>query len=161
MDTPLQIIAARRREIAAEKADHLTALESLDAETAELDVTERTLARLMGNHRVDFGGLDLPLNPNALTQNGKPPNTPTVPEMILELLGGRSQHGMDGLDSKGLTQLIGEKWWSGVTTSEINPIAWRMAKRGQLIKDGARYRLPRNALMDPPPPEGDDPPDDA
>ena len=158
MTEELDLIAARRGEIERLRADHHSALKTLDAESAELDVAERVLRRLGGLgaaiHYEPKGGT----RPHVST--GKPPNTPTVPEMILELLAGRAQYELGGLDSKGLTELIGEKWWPGVTKTEVNPIAWRMAKRGQLIKDGIHYRLPRNALMDPPPPEGDDPPDD-
>lgn len=156
-------IAARRREIAADKADHLTAIETLDAESAELDVAERVINRLVLKGAVisppahSRAAVLSPAIDAAAGTGRKPPNTPTVPEMILELLGERAQHGMGGLDSKGLTQLIGEKWWPGVTATEINPIAWRMAKREQVVKDGPVYRLRRNPVTDPSPPDGDEP----
>ena len=163
MTDQLNLIQARKREIAASRAEHISALEALESESAELEIAERVIARLVGAHRPSapiavFASLADKVAP---ALNGKPSGTPTVPEMIVELLRNHNTSEPAGLDVKAIVQLIGEKWWPAVSAADISPIAWRMAKRGQLAKNGAVYSLPvadQNGVTIITPPEGDEPP---
>ena len=139
----------------------------------ELDVAERTIKRLLA--QADFGHVVVappPSRAGALlasidTTGGtarKPPNIPTTPEMIMEILKPHAANGTatygPAMTPKQLADAIRVRWWPSVTPTEISPIAWRMAKRGELVKDGSLYRR-----LDPlgekvAPPEGDEPPED-
>ena len=47
-----------------------------------------------------------------------------------------------GLKPSEMLLLIAERWrWPNVAPNDVGPIAWRMWKRGDLIKDGPRYRI--------------------
>jgi hypothetical protein len=141
MAEPLKQIAARRAEVERLMTEHRNALLRLETEDAELEVAQRVVQRLgTGGAADDDQEPDLP-PPSAYA--GKPPGTPTVPEMILEVLSERRKDGvLLGMEPKGLAEVIAKKWWPKVSATEISPIAWRMAKRGQLEKDGTYYSLP-------------------
>lgn len=185
MADQLQLISNRRNEIESLRAQHHSALKALADEDAELKIAERVITRLMGNHlfseppAAPTGNFDEPFSvpsfepsPPVFTPSttsplmatgGKPEGTPTMPEMIIQILENRGDYGLPGATVKQIASDIGSKWWPAVTTTEINPIAWRMAKRGQIIKEGPLYKLPApNAdgvtVITPPP--GDEPPED-
>lgn len=80
----------------------------------------------------------------ALNGGGKPLGTPTVPDMIMTLLLESKRRGLNGMEPRDMTRGISRRWWPGVRSEEVSPIAWRMHKRGQLVKDGQVYRLPEN-----------------
>lgn len=170
MPHELDLIANRRSQIAALRAEHEVAIKALDDETLELDVAERTIKRLAA--KADFGHVVVPPSatlslsteaPSVVTSR-KPPNIPTIPEMITEILKPHAANGTStyapAMTPKQLADAIRVRWWPSVTPTEISPIAWRMAKRGELVKDGSLYRC-----LDPlgeriAPPEGDEPPED-
>ncbi len=165
MTDELTLIADRRRQIAAERSQHQEALKALDAEESELTVAERVVRRLSG--RIFHAGIVESIGVgdagDAVVQSGKPADTPTTPEMILTVLGEAMLFGMAGMSPKDLTKNIASRWWPGVTTTEIGPIAWRMAKRGQIEKVGKLYRAlvpDANGVVKVTPPEGDEPPAD-
>lgn len=136
MTNPTELIAARRREIESEIARLSARINDLKTELPDLDAAERVIRRLSGEGgKPPTGDVDEPKPAAAPT---KPANTPTIPAMIATALrnaGGR------GLEPKDMTDYIDKRWWPGVSGVAIGPIAWRMMKRGELIKDGPRYKL--------------------
>ncbi len=126
---------------AQEVARHKEALDAIKAETEELRVAQRVLARLTGRPASEEGGNDY---------FGKMPNRGmTTPEYIIEIL---KVHGRSpfGLSPKLITNHINEKW----PQANIQPIAvsttcWRMVQDGRLEKIGALYRLPKKKAADP------------
>ena len=44
---------------------------------------------------------------------------------------------------KEIMEFIATNYWPDVRSELVGPIAWRMAKEGRLVKDGAHYRLPQ------------------
>ncbi len=166
----LEIIAARRRQIAASRAEHEAALTSLDDELAELDVAERVINRLVLKAPVipppshsRSGALTASIDA-AVGTSRKPPNIPTIPEMIREILKADSElFTPPSLTPKEMAERIRLIWWPDVTPTEVSPIAWRMAKRKELVKDGPRYRLLTSddfAAGEVRIPEGDEPPEE-
>lgn len=73
----------------------------------------------------------------------KPPEAPTVPEMITEALTAARDLGRPGLEPKEITEYIRTRWWPTVAITSVGPIAWRMSQRNQLAKDGPLYSLPK------------------
>jgi hypothetical protein len=145
MSNPLKQIADRRKEIDRLMNDHRNELVRLETEEAELEVAQRVLQRLGAGEEGKTAGDSDPyedaVQPSSYA--GKPPGTPTVPEMIFEILSDRKKAGVErGMEPKGLAEIIAKRWWPEVTATEIGPIAWRMAKREQLKKDGPLYSLP-------------------
>jgi len=144
------LIAARRREIAGLRADHLGALQELDAEDAELDVADRVIARLTATPPSVSPSKAVSLVASLNEYAGgtppgtgkKPPNIPTLPEMIREILKSTNQSSPVSLTPKEMAEKIRLLWWPEVTPTEVSPIAWRMAQRGELAKDGSVYSLP-------------------
>ncbi len=153
MSNESSLIAARRQAIAIERQEHLDAVKALDDELSELDVAERVITRLMGTSGSVLSEESAPVpdghfEPSsvlALSAARKPEGTPTMPDMILDILNHRHARGLPGATVGDMKVFIAAKWWPDVTSTEINPIAWRMAKRGQIIKDGAAYSIPANA----------------
>jgi hypothetical protein len=174
MPHELDLIANRRSQIAALRAEHETAIKALDDESLELDVAERTIKRLMA--KADFGHVVVAPPPSRVgypslasidTTGGttrKPPNIPTIPEMITEILKPHVANGTvtlgPAMTPKKLADAIRVRWWPSVTPTEISPIAWRMAKRGELVKDGSLYRRPDPLGEKIVPPDGDEPSED-
>ena len=71
--------------------------------------------------------------------------------MILEALRVAKLEGKSGLAPRQMTEYIAEKWWPEVGINNIGPIAWRMLKRGQLVKPSEHasvYALPTNETPD-------------
>ena len=134
------LIHDRRAEIASERERLQAEIDRLAKEEAELDVAERVIRNLEA--RSAFGDAHKEIEAMASGQLGKKPtDIPTVPEMIVKVF---EQTGApDGLSPKEITEYIRMTWWPGASAAEVSPIAWRMAKRGQLQKEGSIYRLPK------------------
>lgn len=156
-----QLKLVRDRRIAVEsEIEHLIArIAALKAELPDLQVTERTLARLAGNESSVIYAASLVFSSDnepepkpitsaqlaaALNGGGKPSGLPTTPDMILTLLMESRRRGAGGMEPQDLTRGIARRWWPGVKSEEVSPIVWRMWKRGQLRKEGSLYLLPEN-----------------
>jgi hypothetical protein len=156
----LKLVRDRREAVEAEIEHLIARIAALKAELPDLQVTERTLARLAG---VDDSprlssmfvgrppyevGDGTPISAAqlaaALNGGGKPSGLPTTPDMILTLLIESRRRGLNGMEPKDLTRAISRRWWPGVKSEEVSPIVWRMHKRGQLRKEGSLYLLPEN-----------------
>jgi hypothetical protein len=165
----LEIIAKRRNQINMSRAEHEAALKGFDQELAELDVAERVISRLVKDDppipptppEAPAASLTVAIDAAAGTSR-KPPNIPTIPEMIMTILNnGNPLAAPRELTPKGLTEEIRRRWWPSVTPMEVSPIVWRMAKRGDLVKDGPIYRLPMpgpNGVTIIKPPKDENPP---
>ncbi len=171
MPHELDLIANRRSQIAARRVEHEAAIKALDDEILELDVAERTIKRLMA--KADFEHVVVAPSPSRAvaflasidTTGGtprKPPNIPTIPEMITDILKPHAANGTvtysPAMTPKQLADAIRERWWPSVTPTEISPIAWRMAKRGELVKNGSLYHRPDPLGEKIAPPDGGEPP---
>ena len=132
-DPSLNLILRRRSEIETALADMVKRMEELRKELPDLETAERVLRKLTPSVGVErYPSTEI---------SGKPDNIPTMPEMISEAI--RSQDFLElGMEPKDILKFIADKWWPDVRSELVGPIAWRMAKRGQLVKDGSRYRLP-------------------
>ena len=133
---PTELIAARRREIEAEIAQLTGCINDLKAELPDLAAAERVIQRLSGQ------GANQPGVADADAATSKPAGTPTIPVMIIDALKDARNRGLAGLKPKTMTAYIAKRWWPNVPSVAISPIAWRMAKRGDLIKRGSLYKLP-------------------
>jgi len=72
----------------------------------------------------------------------KPPETPTMPDMIREALRVAKAKGKDGLAPKEMRVFIAKRWWPEVPGQAISPIAWRMHHKDHALgKDGGIYTL--------------------
>jgi hypothetical protein len=159
--TPLGLIIQRRSEIEGAIADLTSRVDMLRHELDELDVAERVLTRLgAAEHETVAGAPDMGLMAESerlldevVPAVSKPPGIPTMPEMILEALR-KGQAIPVGMEPRDLLKYIAERWWPEVRSELVGPIAWRMWKRGDLVKEGPLYRLP--GAYDPPPPSDDD-----
>jgi hypothetical protein len=79
--------------------------------------------------------------------SGKPAGLPPMTEMINEALDYAHSAGDTMWPPALIVQWIRKKYWPTVDVASVGPIAWRMAKRGQLGKDGPHYyRLDRDDL---------------
>jgi hypothetical protein len=144
---PFQMLSVRRKEIEAEITRLNTRIDELKRELPELVTAEKVLSRLAGRSGNEAGPSDESVAPTGL--GGKPEGTPTVPAMISAILTDAEKGGKHGLEPKEMTAEISKRWWPSVAGEMISPIAWRMWKRGQLKKDGPRYRLaPVPELLD-------------
>ena len=148
--TDLARVQARRREIAKEVKDAMAKVNALKTEDSELETAERVILRLSKGRSFSpqpvvglFGEDDE--GEEEAPSLAKPPNTPTVPEMIKEALMVNDLLGdKPGLEPKEMANFIAEKWWPNVPINAIGPIAWRMWKRHELVKKGSVYSLPAN-----------------
>lgn len=148
MVNPLDAIADRRSFV-SHRLDTLE-IESnaLKFELKELDVAEQVFRRLdISKPPTEYRSEEQDLLDESSTQV-KPPDIPTMPEMISATIGDFDVFGI-GLEPKELVKGIATKWWPQVRPELVGPIAWRMAKRGQLIKEGVRYRLPKTGEISP------------
>jgi hypothetical protein len=147
MSDTLTLIAARRREIEAEISRLSTAIDALRAELPDLEAAERVLGRLSGSGGTTPSTPDqlaAAPEPQAPRDASKPPNTPTINDMIVEALRDASARGVPGLQPAAMTRFIARRWWPNVPGVAISPIAWRMWKNNKLLKDGPVYMLPEN-----------------
>ncbi len=151
--TDIERIRSRRQGIEREIKDAKLRISALTSEDQELEIAERVILRLSGSGthghsilpalRQEAHGVAAALREKGITS--KPSDTPTMPEMITEVLQYAKLQGRTGLEPKEMAEYIAGKWWPEVSVNNVGPIAWRMMKRGQLIKpskDAPRYSLP-------------------
>ena len=163
----LDDIRARRlaiqEEIKTLQRDLQRRISALTSEDQELEIAERVLERFTrprshaedgGNQaRLMLGPLTLeaegrvskPPTPKVSGTISKPEDIPTMPEMIREALRFAKLRGKPGLEPKEMAEFSASKWWQEVDPVSVSPIAWRMMKRGDLIKpldDKPVYTLP-------------------
>ena len=142
MSADLTLIRRRRAEIEAEINRLQARVQELQADFRDLAVAERVLVKLGG----ESGGQDRPRveQPAPRSGGGKPDGTPSVTEMIVMVLDeAQTRMGLRGLEPKDMATRIAGLWWPDVRPDDVNGIAWRMWKRGQLVKDGSVYMLPK------------------
>lgn len=159
MTDQLKLVRDRREAVEAEIEHLIARIAALKAELPDLQVTERTLARLAGvdpptslssmfasapENEAERKPITSAQLAAALNGGGKPSGTPTTPDMILTLLMESRRRGIGGMEPRDLTRAISRRWWPSVKSEEVSPIVWRMWKRGQLRKDGSTYLLPEN-----------------
>lgn len=135
-------ISQRRDEIVKKISEHQDAISALEIELAELDSFERTIARLVSLNQPKPNMPQVPLPQELSKPRGKPVGTPTVTEMVLKVLGDFQMGGVEGATITDIWVAISAQWWPSVTSSDISPVVWRMAKRGQIIRGDDGYRLP-------------------
>ena len=131
----MTMIQARRRALAEERERLLQAVQVLDAEAQELEIAERVFARLTLAGEVNLAGEGTLKADAQVISHGKPVGTPSMPEMIEEALAHSASFGALGLTPSGLLSYIQGKWWPAAKINNVGPIAWRMAQRGDLVKD--------------------------
>jgi hypothetical protein len=142
MNETLAMIAARRREIETELARLSAQMDALKAELPDLEAAERVFGRFAGGRG---GNAQSATQSDARLDASKPPNTPTIADMIVTALLDARQRGLAGLEPKGMTDYIAKRWWPNVPGVAISPIAWRMWKvQNKLDKHGTLYALPKN-----------------
>ena len=129
-----ELLRSRRKEIAAEVHDLKEKMDALGVEDEELAAAERVLLR--------FGVVttDVVVTPHH-GATGKPPGTPTTPNMILALLREAAGKGKPGLEPREMMMVISRRWWPSVKSEDIGPTAWRMWKAGRLNKVGSVYQI--------------------
>lgn len=79
---------------------------------------------------------------DSLRRKRKPKNVPSVFRMSCDVLRDSMKRGRPWLDSAEIAEEIRKRWWHQAQTGFIQPQLWRAAKRGRLLKNGARYALP-------------------
>jgi hypothetical protein len=139
-EDPINLIAIRRREVEQEIAVLSSRIDQLRQELPRLTVAEEVMGRLTGRAGEKAGAADESVA--AAGSGGKPDGTPTITDMILRVVIEAFQGGLTaGLQPKEMTRRIRGKWWPDARGSQISSIAWRLEKRGLLVKDGPRYKL--------------------
>jgi hypothetical protein len=144
-------MAVTRRETAI--ARHQKEIIALREEISELDITERVLlsldaqpsaAAVADARQPEDGADEIDEAAEAETlgeMEGKPPGTPSMPEMITAVLADALAAGQLNMEPKAMTAEIRKRWWPAVPGERVSPIAWRMFKRGDLGKAGTAYFL--------------------
>jgi hypothetical protein len=124
-----------------------TAIADLMAKKDELDIAERVISEILveeGILKKEPEATVAPADPeNGVTNGAKPEGIPSIPDMITEAIRNAHARGDKGMEPIMMTAFIRARWWPGVSPEKVNPIAWRMWKRGQLSKNGSAYALPR------------------
>jgi hypothetical protein len=134
------LLRARRKEIASEMLAMRVRMDALEAEDKELEAAEKTLIRL---------GAVPPNEGEAEAETmGKPPGTPTTPNMILALLREATAQGKAGLEPREMMISISKRWWPAVKSDDVGPTCWRMWKEGRVAKNGSVYMLKDTAAAD-------------
>lgn len=110
-----------------ENARHARAIAEIAAEAKDLATAERVLVETLAPHLGDL--MPPPLKPVGL---------PTMPQMIAVVLGSSREM----MEPKEIHEAVQARFWDGFKSSDVGPTAWRMWKRGELVKDGDRYGLP-------------------
>lgn len=134
----------RRKVIADNIGSHRIAISALEAEDRELEIAERVFLRFSGDADQKISEL-VDTVAAAGSDDGKPADIPTFPEMITESLRHAIERGHRGMEPSQMVSYVRQRWWPDVPATSIGPIAWRMWKRGDLIKDGGVYRLPTSS----------------
>jgi hypothetical protein len=136
------LLRARRKEIEAMRRDLTAKLDALDAEDEELASAERILVRF------GFALAETEAMTTTEVGGGKPPGTPTTPNMILALLREAEAQGKPGMEPREMQISISKRWWPTVKSEDVGPTAWRMWKDGRLAKEGSLYMLKKTEAAD-------------
>jgi Fe-S-cluster formation regulator IscX/YfhJ len=166
------LIQARRTKLTTEIESHRVAITTLEAKLSELEIAERVFAELsLENDDVaptDRASFEIAVNIEAVaiaehsdeqrridpqtvrvtklhrsgSKGKKPEGLPSIPDMILEAIRHAYSLGATGLDPAGLNSYVRGRYWPTVPGNIVGPTAWRMWKRGELMKDGPIYSLP-------------------
>lgn len=137
MTDALATIRARMKIIQDDIRGLNAELNELMVEAKELTIAEKVLMRL--HPEVDGDDEEPERTPSGAPV--KPAGIPTMPEMIVDAL--RSSTNPFGFSPKEIMEFIAAKYWPEVRSELVGPIAWRMAKEGRLVKNGAFYSLPQ------------------
>jgi len=142
-NSDIELIKKRRSELDKEKSKLQAKIDEIKKQEAELNqeavdlaVTERTLARLHNK--------PLPEDPHpiAKSHSGKPKGLPTVAEMANIILREAEHKGIMALETQEIVEKVREKWWPEVTSNDVAPNLWRLARENRLVKDETRYSRP-------------------
>ena len=144
------MIQARRAKLEADIARLREQISELEDKLAELALAERVFAELSleSNDPIptepdtSAEESDATGTANGADHSRKPDGIPTMPEMIIEAIKHVNSMGAPGLDPVGLRSYIRGRYWPGMPDQAVGPIAWRMAKRGDLRNMGGIYSLP-------------------
>ena len=110
MSDPLTLIRARKQEIVAEITRLSAQLDALRAELPDLEAAERVLSRFSGGAGTPYSTTQQPApTPEPEAGTSKPPNTPTISDMILEALRDAKSKGLAGLQPHGMTSVYRPK----------------------------------------------------
>lgn len=138
----IETIRRKRADLVDQREKLVAKIARLETEIAELNVTERTVARLIGLT------LPAPASQDAQRETGrnaKPDDLPAMTTMIKAILLAHFRRGRRGLAPKEIREDIAKFYWPDVPSEAVGPIAWRMLTRGELEKtpDGL-YALPKD-----------------
>ncbi|ESZ63789.1 hypothetical protein NL532_00665 [Mesorhizobium sp. C120A] len=138
----IETIRRKRADLADLREKLVTKIARLETEIAELNVTERTVAKLLGIAAPLEIDHILPAN---IARTPKPDDLPAMPEMITDALAKYYRQGRRGLTPKEIREEIARAFWPDVPNEAVGPIAWRMFKRGELEKTPDNlYALPKD-----------------
>jgi hypothetical protein len=139
----MTLLSNRRREVLGEIARLKERLSEMEAELVDIDAAGRVIARLSGAEWPPSGAQDKPKPAGA--SGAKPEGTPTMPEMIKDVLARAHRQGRRGMEPKEIAKAIAEQWWPDVRGDHASSITWRMWKRGDLekVEGTTLYRLPQ------------------
>lgn len=122
-------LEARAEKIAKEKA-------VLDQEAAAIDTTLDTLAKIYGVE------VEQPENKPRSHVSTKPDNTPTMYDMVEQILLEHSLLGIDFVEGQEIYEEIRKRWWPDAPRNSIIPSLHRFEREQRLLKAGTKYGLP-------------------
>ena len=131
-------ISKRRSDLSSRMEKLRREDEALTAEQEELATTLKTLARV---YDIDLSDLDEPRSTKA---SGKPEGTPTLYEMVVEILQVWELVEDQPVEGDQIFEEIRRRYWPNAPRNSIIPSLWRFAKEGRLHKEGTTYCLPQN-----------------
>jgi hypothetical protein len=161
---PLSLIRKAKAEMEAsrlkEKADRERRDAELDREEARLAIAEQVYAELVAKaaESLQQPAAPPPVAPPPATPSAsgttpttksepsvtkkipaaggtpRPPNIPTVPDMVTLLLEHAEKNGRAGLTSTELMAAIDSVWWPGVSVNLIMPTVYRCISKGHRFK---------------------------
>jgi hypothetical protein len=118
---------ARVAKIAREKA-------ALDEEAKALETTLQTLAKVYGLD-TEEGAAIKPAT------SSKPEGTPTLFEMVSQILTDAAEWGDHLVEGELLYDQIKKRFWPDAPRNSIIPSLWRFWKEGRIVKEGTKYGL--------------------
>ena len=150
-------VQQQRRKLEEEIAKLRETIAHKEQRCTELAIAERVLETLDGGTAEPAASAEVneeARKPGWTTERRgpKPEGTPTVTEMILQVLKDAQDNLKSvrtGLEPREIAAEIAKRWWPDVTINAVGPIAWRMYKKGALTKRGSRYFPPRPVTEEP------------
>lgn len=132
-------IAKRRSDLAARMDKLRREDEGLAVEADEIATTLKTLSRVYGLD-VD-GGSEIKGGRSTGGHTTKPDGTPTLFEMVTEILEDRALIDSAPVEGDLIYEEIRRRWWPEAPRNSIIPSLWRFSKEERLVKDGTAYGL--------------------